>query len=102
MTKINLNNFSITTVALVHLFNGEPTDVEPLAQVIHHKTGGHSFFLLQFVLQERGLLLAVSLMAAHWLWDLSRIVDEALVANVVDLVSGKIRALNERTQTASI
>src|SRR5437879_6434073 len=52
----------------------EPTRAAPLAQLVHEKTAGNPFFVIQFLsaLAEEGLL-AFDHGAARWSWDLGRI-----------------------------
>jgi PAS domain S-box-containing protein len=73
----------------------------PLAQLVHEKTGGNPFFIIQFftALAEEGLL-AFGLRAAAWTWDLTRIRAKGYTDNVVDLMAGKLNRLPHTTQEA--
>ncbi|EWY39561.1 histidine kinase [Skermanella stibiiresistens SB22] len=68
--------------------------VEPLARLIQDKTGGNPFFSIQFVaaLADEGLLV-FDLADRVWRWDLERIHAKNLTANVVDLMTLKLRRL---------
>ncbi|HET6609713.1 MAG TPA: AAA family ATPase [Rhodopila sp.] len=73
----------------------------PLAQLVHAKTSGNPFFVIQFLqaLAEEGLL-TFDYDAACWSWDLDRIHDEGHTDNVVDLMVGKLTRLPIETQQA--
>src|SRR5262249_14344918 len=65
----------------------EPTRVAPLAQLVHEKTAGNPFFVIQFLnsLAEEGLF-HFDHDAACWSWDLDRIYAKGYTDNVVDLM----------------
>ena len=73
----------------------------PLAQLLHEKTGGNPFFVIQFLtaLAEEKLL-AFDPVAGGWTWDLARIRARNYTDNVVDLMAEKLRRLNAATQEA--
>jgi PAS domain S-box-containing protein len=72
-----------------------------LAQLVHEKTAGNPFFVIQFLhaLAEEGLL-RVNHDAACWAWDIDRIHAKAYTDNVVDLMVGKLARLPAETQQA--
>jgi PAS domain S-box-containing protein len=72
----------------------EPAHADPLARLIHDKTGGNPFFLIQFLyaLAEEGLL-EFDHDNALWRWDLDRIHAKSYTENVVDLMVGKLSGL---------
>ena len=72
----------------------EATDTAPLAQLMHDKTAGNPFFVIQFlhVLAEEGLL-AFDHLQARWSWDLDRILAKQYTDNVADLMVGKLNRL---------
>ncbi len=74
---------------------------DPLAQLVHDKTGGNPFFAIQFVtaLADEGLL-AFDPQTAAWNWDLARIRSKGYSQNVVDLMVGKLKRLSDVTQDA--
>jgi PAS domain S-box-containing protein len=74
---------------------------QPLAELVHEKTGGNPFFAIQFLtaLAEEGLL-KFDPDASGWIWDLARIRTKGYTDNVVDLMVGKLRRLSSATQTA--
>jgi PAS domain S-box-containing protein len=73
----------------------------PLAQLVHDKTAGNPFFVIQFLyaLVEEDLL-TFDAEAARWCWDLDRIDAKGYTDNVVDLVVGKLARLPAETQVA--
>ncbi|MEH2482364.1 PAS domain S-box-containing protein [Nitrobacteraceae bacterium AZCC 2146] len=73
----------------------------PLAQLVHEKTGGNPFFVIQFLtgLAEEGLL-AFDADAAAWISDLARIRAKGYSDNVVDFMVAKLKRLSETTQQA--
>jgi PAS domain S-box-containing protein len=79
----------------------ERDHAEPLARLVHEKTGGNPFFTIQFltVLAEEGLL-AFDHGRACWSWDLDRIQAKGFTDNVVELMLGKLSRLPVETQAA--
>src|SRR5262245_5142481 len=79
----------------------EPERVSDLARLVHEKTGGNPFFVIQFLsalADER--LLAFDPAEARWSWDLRRIRAQCYTDNVVDLMVGKLARLSATTQAA--
>jgi len=77
------------------------TDVVPLAQLVHEKTAGNPFFVIQFLYalaEERLFHLDHETMA--WSWHLDRIHAKGYTDNVVDLMVGKLSRLPSETQQA--
>ena len=62
----------------------------PLAELVHQKTAGNPFFVIQFLsaLVEEGLI-TFDHGAARWSWDLARIHAKGYTDNVVDLMVGQ-------------
>ena len=81
--------------------HSEPERLTSLAQLIHDKTAGNPFFVIQFIstLAEEGLL-TFDHGAARWSWDLDRIHAKGYTDNVVDLMIGKLNRLPVETQNA--
>src|SRR5882672_1420213 len=73
----------------------------PLAELVHEKTAGNPFFVIQFIhaLLDEGLL-AFDHRAGRWSWDLERIHAKGYTTNVADLMVGKLTRLPARTQEA--
>jgi predicted ATPase len=73
----------------------------PLAALVHEKTAGNPFFVMQFLheLSEERLL-HFDHAVAWWSWDLDRIHDKGYTDNVVDLMAGKLIRLPPETQQA--
>lgn len=79
----------------------ESAPVQPLAELVHGKTGGNPFFVGQFLasLAEEGLL-AFDPRSRSWTWDLDGIATKSLVGDVADLVIGRLRRLPDAAQEA--
>ena len=79
----------------------EPERATLLAQLIHEKTAGNPFFVVQFIsaLAEEGLL-TFDHGDARWSWDLNRIRAKGYTENVVDLMVGMLNRLPVETQKA--
>jgi PAS domain S-box-containing protein len=80
------------------------TDTEraaPLAHLVHEKTAGNPFFVIQFlhVLAEEDLL-AFAHDLRQWVWDLDCIRAKGYTDNVADLMAGKLTRLPLETRTA--
>ncbi|HME04451.1 MAG TPA: AAA family ATPase, partial [Solirubrobacteraceae bacterium] len=73
----------------------------PLAELVHEKTAGNPFFVIQFLysLAEEGLL-RFDHAVACWSGDLDRIHAKGYTDNVVDLMVGKLARLPPETQGA--
>ncbi|QNI30491.1 sigma 54-interacting transcriptional regulator [Alloacidobacterium dinghuense] len=73
----------------------------PLAQLVHEKTAGNPFFVIQFLsaLIEEGLL-TFDHEAARWSWDLARIHAKGYTDNVADLMVSNLIRLPINTQSA--
>ena len=80
---------------------GAPARAAPLTQLVHAKTAGNPFFVLQFLyaLADEGLL-AFEQDQARWSWNLDRIRGKGYADNVVDLMVVKLGRLPEETQQA--
>ncbi len=79
----------------------EPRHAARLTQLVHEKTAGNPFFVIQFLhalAEER--LLAFDHGVSRWTWDLERIRDKSYTDNVVDLMVGKLTRLPAETQRA--
>jgi PAS domain S-box-containing protein len=79
----------------------EPERIASLAQLVHDKTAGNPFFVIQFLysLAEQGLF-HFDHDAVCWSWDLDRIHAKGYTDNVVDLMVGKLSRLPVKTQQA--
>ena len=79
----------------------ESNSTDPLAQLVHEKTGGNPFFAIQFLmaLAEESLL-RFDGDASRWICHLDRIRAKGYSDNVVDLMVGKLRRLSDTTQAA--
>jgi serine/threonine protein kinase len=79
----------------------EPEDAVPLMQLVHEKTGGNPFFVIQFLhaLAEEHLL-SFDHASSRWTWHLSRIQTKGYTDNVVGLLVGRLNRLPVGTQKA--
>jgi len=74
---------------------------QPLAQLVHEKTGGNPFFAIQFLMAlTEEELLAFDHHTFAWLWDLQRIRAKGFTENVADLLAAKLSRLPDTTQDA--
>ncbi|CAE6759899.1 Serine/threonine-protein kinase PknD [Paraburkholderia aspalathi] len=78
-----------------------PERAGPLAQLVHERTAGNPFFVIQFLhaLVDEGLL-GFDHDAARWLWDLPNIHGKGYTDNVADLMVAKLARLPVETQRA--
>lgn len=74
---------------------------QPLARLMHDKTGGNPFFAIQFftMLADEGLL-TFGPIAPAWQWDIDRIRAQGYTDNVVEFMVGKLSRLPDETQDA--
>ncbi|PTL76119.1 AAA family ATPase [Vitiosangium sp. GDMCC 1.1324] len=72
--------------------------VAPLAALLHEKTGGNPFFLLQLMvtLHQDGLLVRVP--GGGWRWDAEGVRARGYSENIVDFMVGKLRQFPTGTQ----
>lgn len=79
----------------------ECAKAEPLADLVHEKTGGNPFFSIQFLtaLADEDLLTFDHCVAA-WSWDLPRIRAKGFTENIADLMAGKLSRLPDATRDA--
>jgi PAS domain S-box-containing protein len=79
----------------------EPSHGAPLVQLVHEKTEGNPFFVIQFLqtLAEESLL-QFDHDGACWSWNLDRIHATGYTDNVVELMVGKVNRLPIETQLA--
>ncbi|WP_437522037.1 AAA family ATPase [Sorangium sp. So ce726] len=75
--------------------------VEPLARLVHEKTGGNPFFLIQFLiaLHDEGLI-TFDADEGAWRWEFAAIRDKGFTDNVVELMVGKLNRLSVPTRDA--
>src|SRR5262245_8961693 len=86
---------------LVDTLRCEPERGAPLTHLVHEKTGGNPFFIIQFMksLADEDMV-TFDHDAACWSWDLDRIHTKGFTDNVVDLMIMKLGRLPVHTQTA--
>ncbi|WP_028214422.1 AAA family ATPase [Paraburkholderia mimosarum] len=86
---------------IVEALHCEPIRAAPLAQLVHEKTAGNPFFVIQFLhALADAYLISFDHDTACWCWDLPRIRDKGYADNVVDLMVAKLARLPSETQRA--
>ncbi|PYV28201.1 MAG: hypothetical protein DMG27_01925 [Acidobacteria bacterium] len=81
--------------------HGDPSQVEPLANLVLQKTGGNPFFVIQFLktLKQEGLI-KFDYAQGRWTFQLDAIAGAGITDNVIDLMIRKIQRLSPKTQAA--
>ncbi|MGF6856526.1 trifunctional serine/threonine-protein kinase/ATP-binding protein/sensor histidine kinase [Paraburkholderia sp. CI3] len=107
-TGARINEITLAPLAREHIehlitdaLHCEPDRAAPLAQLVHEKTAGNPFFVIQFLhaLADEDLL-TFDYDAACWSWNLDRIYAKGCTDNVVDLMVGNVTRLPADTQQA--
>jgi PAS domain S-box-containing protein len=100
---ISLANLVLTDVTrlVADALRCRPDHARPLAQLVHAKTGGNPFFVIQFLssLEQEGLL-AFAIGKAGWAWNVNEIVTKGFTENVVDLMAAKLSRLPGNVQNS--
>ncbi|MFY0571048.1 trifunctional serine/threonine-protein kinase/ATP-binding protein/sensor histidine kinase [Archangium lansingense] len=101
MTRVQLEPLSVEQVEQLvgdTLPGAGREVVVPLSALVHEKTGGNPFFLLQLLvtLHQDGLLVRVP--GGAWHWDAEGVRARSYSDNVVDFMVGKLRQLPPETQ----
>ncbi len=94
-TNVVLQPLSVDdTAALVgDAVHADAETARPLAALVHAKTAGNPFFVIQFLtaLHDEGLIVAMP--PGGLVWDISAIRDRGFTDNVVDLMTRKLERL---------
>jgi len=98
-----LNLSSLIKIDVGHLIadtlHQSVQSIAPLTELVYQKTEGNPFFLTEFL---RALvaqnLISFNVTVGRWEWDLDQIEQRQLTDNVVDLLTRKIKQLDEATQ----
>jgi predicted ATPase/signal transduction histidine kinase/serine/threonine protein kinase len=111
LSRIRSTGVKVTDIVLGPLTAAHLTDllvettrcltatVRSLAALMHEKTAGNPFFVLQFLGElEQETLLAFDPATATWGWDVDKIRAKGITDNVVDLMVGRLRRLRARTR----
>jgi predicted ATPase len=98
LAPLGLDDVGRLVAAALHF---ERDAAQPLAQLVHDKTGGNPFFAIQFLtaLTDEGLLWFDPVTRA-WQWDMNRIGARSYTDNVVVLIVAKLKRLPANTQEA--
>jgi len=77
----------------------KPHETKELVSLIHFKTGGSPFFIIQFLenLYERGFIYLDSVHHT-WTWDDDKIKSASFTENVVDFIQGKLKNQEKQVQ----
>ena len=86
---------------IVDALGCDPTSAAPLSALVHGKTAGNPFFVIQFLqaLAEEGLLI-FDHDAARWGWSVERIGAKGHTNNVVELMVRRVGRLSAETREA--
>src|SRR4029450_11650897 len=101
----DIKRTSLTTIDLGSLIADtvrcDAEQVNPLAALVHAKTDGNPFFVIQFlhVLADESLL-GFDHERGRWCWDMAGIHAKRYTDNVVELLAGKLTRLPVDTQGA--
>ncbi|MGY3442776.1 AAA family ATPase [Bradyrhizobium sp. USDA 4473] len=107
-SKVSLRRLSLANLALGELtelvagaLRCRPERARPLAQLVHAKTGGNPFFVIQFLTSlEHDGLLAFAAEKAGWTWDIGQIARKRFTDNVVNLMVARLNKLPSHVQKA--
>lgn len=96
VTEIQLNPLGPELIRkfIASILGSAPDEVAPLAALLHDKTGGNPFFIVQFLAalsEEHALEFNPELRS--WKWDAERIRVMNLTGNVVELMAASLRRL---------
>jgi predicted ATPase/signal transduction histidine kinase len=98
LTPLSLDDVGQLIADSVHQ---ERAPTEPLARLVHEKTAGNPFFVIQFLTalaEER--LVEFDPRKARWRWDVERIRARGITDNVVELLIVKLNRLPDNTREA--
>lgn len=72
----------------------------PLANILHQKSGGNPFYLIQFLKKlHQENYIHFNATTKEWDWDLAKIQDMEVAENVIELINKKIQQLPQQTQS---
>ncbi|MGE5415830.1 MAG: diguanylate cyclase domain-containing protein [Acidobacteriota bacterium] len=101
LDQIYLNPLTQYDIAqlLAESLNHSPADVEPLAYLVHKKTGGNPFFARQFLwMLHNENYLSYDPSSAAWVWNLELVERLGVTDNIVDLMTTRIKRLPPASQ----
>jgi predicted ATPase len=94
MSAMEVNELTCEHVRelLADVLNTTSDETRPLAQLVHQRTRGKAYFVVQCLLSISDLgLLSYSLGASRWTWDLESIRGTNPTDNVADLLRDKLK-----------
>ena len=104
LPRLSVNDLSDLLVDLLHR---EPRDLAVLANIIHEKTGGNSFVVLQLlrILEQNQLIFYSSGTTENqeprWDWNSERIMSECNISgNITEVVADHLKLLDDRQKRA--
>ncbi|HIE02470.1 MAG TPA: response regulator [Thiotrichaceae bacterium] len=100
-----VNQITLSPLTLPHItqlitdiIQGDPDIAFPLAELVHAKTSGNPFFVIEFLkLLYAEVLLTFNYKQGRWQWDLEQIVGQQITDNVVELMATKVQKLLPET-----
>lgn len=96
LSPLNVDDIKLLTVDTLHCSSEKAA---PLAQILHQKSGGNPFDLIQFLKKlHRDNYLFFNAVSKTWEWDLFKIQELDITENVINLIVKKIQELPEQTQ----
>ena len=103
--RIHLDGMPKSDVNMMisHALKILPRLCQPLSQVVFIKTNGSPFFIQEFLwsLLDKGLL-KFSLREKCLTWDCDKILAEDVTANVLDLITAKMKVLPSNVQVSGV
>lgn len=103
LSRITLEDLSAADVnqILSTLMELSVSMTEPLAEIVHEKTKGNSYFVLQYLHSlHHQELIHYSMVEYRWFWDNDEIRDQTdLADNVAELVLERVEALDRETRS---
>ena len=92
---------SDTNQLLADSLQSSSTDTEKLTELIFEKTAGNPFFINEFLTKlYQDKLLVFSPLNQRWQWDINKINEQNITANVIELIIGNINTLSEDGQAS--
>jgi predicted ATPase/class 3 adenylate cyclase len=100
ISRIHLDGLGSETLLQIvaDTLHCSPEHAKPLAELVHHKTGGNPFFVGQFLHALRRQDLLQFDPERGWQWSTQEIAAVDFTDNVVEMMSERIVALGEDTQ----
>ncbi len=103
--NVIVNQIVLSPLALPHvtqliadIFKCEPVSASTFAELVHRKTNGNPFFVIEFLkFLYANVLLTFDYEQAQWQWDIAQIQAQQISNNVVELITSKVQKLPSST-----